>query len=311
MAKLADEASFESDHRVISHNRAQRTIERSKNVTGVGFLSGADIRMRFLPAPPDHGIAFQRIDLPGTNPIPARIENVIPQSRRTIIEQDGVRVELIEHVMAALAGLRIDNCLVQLNAYEPPGCDGSSRLFADTLLDAGVVEQDQPRRVLQLAAPVTVTDPRSGAQIQARPVKQPVLAITYQLDYGPRSPIVPQTLTVEITPKSFLFELSFARTFVLEQEAEALRKAGYGTRTTARDLLVFGDNGVIDNELRVADECVRHKILDCLGDFALIGCDLFGHFSAQRSGHVLNQDVVREIARAQLGAADDAPPVAA
>ena len=122
------------------------------------------------------------------------------------------------------------------------------------------------------------------------------LAITYQLDYGDRSPIPPQNLTIEITPESFVREIAFARTFVLESEVAALQAAGYGRRVTHQTLLVFDANGrVIDNELRAPDEPVRHKILDCIGDFALIGADLRGYFNAYRSGHRHNHDLVRRI----------------
>lgn len=130
----------------------------------------------------------------------------------------------------------------------------------------------------------------------AGPILRRSLVITYDLDYGPRSPIRPQTLTFEFTPETFVTNLAFARTFVLEAEAEALKAQGYGTRITYQDLLIFGADGVIGNELRSLDECVRHKILDCIGDFALLGCDLQGHFRAYRSGHSTNHAICRKVA---------------
>ncbi len=120
------------------------------------------------------------------------------------------------------------------------------------------------------------------------------LQINYSLDYGPHSPIVQQQYSVVVSPETFLAEIAFARTFLLEHEAQALRAQGYGKRTTARDLLIFGPDGVIDNELRAPDECARHKILDCIGDLALAGCDLAGVVSARRSGHQLNAEFVRQ-----------------
>src|SRR5579872_6776061 len=136
--------------------RSQRSIERPAVVSGIGFLSGADVTLRFLPASPGHGIAFLRTDKFCAPPIPALISYTVPRARRTAIARCGVAVEMIEHVMAALAGLQIDNCLVELNGSEPPGCDGSSRLFAERLLDAGIVDQGVARERLELQHSVVV-----------------------------------------------------------------------------------------------------------------------------------------------------------
>ncbi len=276
--------------------RPQRTLRQEVETEGVGLFTGADVRLRFHPAPADYGIAFQRIDIPGSSPIPATIDFVVPQHRRTAIARDGVQVELIEHVLAALAGMHIDNCLIELNGPEVPGFDGSCRELCHLFQSAGSVEQDRPREVLSLRTPVQVTSREEDIDVAARPLKRDGLAITYQLDYGERSPIIPQMLTVEMTPETFVREIAFARTFVLESEVAALKAAGYGRRVTYQDLLVFNTQGqVIDNELRSPDECVRHKILDCLGDFALIGCDLHGYVNAYRSGHRHNHELIRRI----------------
>ena len=126
--------------------RPQRTIRRPAEATGIGFLTGADVTIRFLPAAADDGIAFQRVDLADSEPVPALIEYTVPRKRRTSIKHRGVTVEMTEHVLAALAGLQIDNCLVQLNAPEPPGCDGSSIAFVDALLEAEIVDQNALRQ---------------------------------------------------------------------------------------------------------------------------------------------------------------------
>jgi UDP-3-O-[3-hydroxymyristoyl] N-acetylglucosamine deacetylase len=276
--------------------RSERTIGKSVEVRGVGFLTGRDIVLCFRPAAGGRGIQFRRTDLPGTAPIPARIECTVPRERRTAIERDGTSVEMIEHVMAALSGLRIDNCLVEVDGPEPPGMDGSSLAFTEAVLSAGAVEQTGQRRLL-ISGPVSIAagKGRDRSEISYRPVSRPTLAISYHLDYGPRSPIRAQELTVEITPESFWNELAFSRTFVLHHEATQLRAAGYGARTSAKDLLVIGRDGPIDNALRADDEFARHKILDCLGDFALLGCDIHGHFRAYRSGHHLNRELVRKL----------------
>lgn len=275
--------------------RAQQTLERTAVVQGVGFLTGADVTLRFLPADPDHGIVFERTDCRESEPVPATIEYTVPRERRTAISHQGVTVEMTEHVLAALAGLQIDNCRVQLDAPEPPGGDGSSQAFTEALLKAGSVTQDAVHPIFVVDETLRVTGADGHSELIAKPSARAGLAISYQLDYGPRSPIRPQTLSIEITPENFVNGLSFARTFILESEIDALRAQGYGSRTTTQDLLVFGADGVIDNDLRAADECVRHKILDCLGDFALMGCDIHGHFEAYRSGHSLNREVVRSL----------------
>jgi len=276
--------------------RRERTIRKSVEVRGVGFLTARDVTLRFLPAETGHGIQFRRTDSSQTPPIPARLEYAVPRERRTAIERDGTSIEMIEHVMAALAGLRIDNCLVELDAPEPPGMDGSSFAFAEAILSAGAVEQSTRRRLFVSGPTAILAEPgRDRSEISYRPVSRHTLAITYHLDYGPRSPIRAQELTVEITPESFWNELAYSRTFVLEHEALQLRAAGYGARTSTKDLLVVGPNGPIDNALRSDDEFVRHKILDCLGDFALLGCDVEGHFCAYRSGHHLNRELVRKM----------------
>lgn len=288
--------------------RLQRTIAAAVDVSGIGFLSGADIRLRFRPAPAGHGIAFQRTDRLLAPAVPALVEYTIPRQRRTAIQRCGVTIEMIEHVMAALAGLHVDNCLVELDGPEPPGCDGSSRLFAECLLAAGFVEQDQPRRCLDIARFVRVRGDEDEQSVSCDASREGGLMISYGLDYGPDSPIPPQQCRIHITPETFLSELAWSRTFVLEDEAHALRAQGYGKRTTPRDLLIFGPAGVIDNTLRAPDECARHKALDCLGDLALIGCDVRGQIDAYRSGHALNAELVRRI---KLAHAEDVWPQSA
>jgi UDP-3-O-acyl-N-acetylglucosamine deacetylase len=239
--------------------------------------------------------------LPGTEPIPARLDFVVPRQRRTAISLGGATVELIEHAMAALAGLQIDNCLVEIDGPELPGGDGSSLHFIRSLLDAGIVDQSAPQPLLSIAQEAKVQGERDDSEIVATPIARHTMAITYELDYGPRSPIRPQQLTIEFSPELFVTNLAYARTFVLEAEAEALRRQGYGTKITEKDLLIFGPHGPIGNSLRAVDECVRHKILDCIGDFALLGCDLHGHFRAYRSGHALNHAICRQVAATAAG----------
>lgn len=279
--------------------RNQNTIARPALVEGIGFLGGADIQLRFFPAPANHGITFLRTDVPSAEPIPALVEYAVPRGRRTAIASHGVCVEMIEHVMAALAGLQIDNCRVELDSFEPPGCDGSSLRFAESLLEAGKLSQNARREVISVGGLVTAEAEDHRSSIAAADGNRTGLTIGFELDYGANSPIPRQRATFEITPESFMNELAHCRTFLLEEEAEALRAQGLGARLTYRDLIIWGPSGVMDNELRTPDECVRHKILDCVGDLALIGADLHGKIECWRSGHLLNAEIVRRIKNSQ------------
>jgi UDP-3-O-acyl-N-acetylglucosamine deacetylase len=238
------------------------------------------------PAEPGFGLAFQRLDCPGSQPVPATREFVLPRQRRTAIGRDNVVIELVEHVVAALAGMQIDNCLVTLDAPEPPGFDGSCRPVVDAILEAGRVAQNAPRPCRVIDRVLSVGD--ADQNITLRPLARPGLAISYHLDYGPHSPIRPQTRTFELQPEAFAAEIAGCRTFVLDSEVAALKSQGLGQGLTHKDLLVFGPAGPIDNQLLFPDECARHKILDCIGDFALLGTDLCGHIHACCSGHTLN-----------------------
>ena len=278
--------------------RLQRTIRREVSTGGIGFITGADVTVRFVPAVADHGIVFQRVDLADQPCVPASFDSLIPRQRRTGLSANGATIELVEHVLSALAGLQVDNCLVQLDAPETPGFDGSCQAVVDCLFEAGFEEQDAQKPLLVIDREYSLAD-EDGSTIHAKPAGRPSLAMTYQLDYGPNSPIHPQTYSVEITPETFANEVAFARTFVLESEVEALKTQGLGKRTTAKDLLVFSEHGIVDNELRAREECARHKILDCIGDFALIGCDLHGYVTAWRTGHRMNHELMKAVRLAQ------------
>lgn len=280
-------------------HRRQNTIERPATLTGYGLFGGIDVTLEFLPAPEFHGLVFQRVDLPGGPRIPAHVACVVPQPRRTALAREGALVEVTEHVLAALAGLHIDNCLIRLNAPEPPNGDGSARHFVDALLGAGIVEQNAFRPTLHVPGGIVVGN-AGQSQITGSPAGRG-FRVSYRLDYG-QAPVPRQTLVIDVTPESFLNSIASARTFILESEVDALRARGVGLRTTAQDLIVFREDGtIIDNSLRFPDECVRHKILDCIGDLALAGADMIGEIHAFRSGHQQNHEVVRQLmSRANL-----------
>jgi UDP-3-O-acyl N-acetylglucosamine deacetylase len=272
--------------------RKQRTIRQSVSVFGFGFWSGRDVHLEFRPGMPDAGIVFVRTDL-GHTRIPAVVSNRIETPRRTTLTCGRASVEMVEHVMAALAGLRIDNCEVWVDEAEMPGCDGSSLPFVEALKQAGTVEQEalRPRLVVRNITRLGTED----AWVEARPNPSGQLSVKFRVDYGSGNAIGRQTLQLAISPESFERELAPSRTFVLEEEAEWLVSRGLGRRATYQNVLVFDKDGPLENTLRFRDECVRHKTLDLVGDLALAGCDLHGHFIAHRSGHRLNAELVRAL----------------
>jgi len=273
--------------------RNQQTIARPAAVEGFGYWSGRDVRVEFRPAPQDTGVVFVRSDLAGAPRIAASIAQRTEAQRRTNLVNGAAAVEMIEHIMAALAGLQIDNCEVWVDQPEMPGVDGSSQPFVAALVAAGTVRQEALRAQCVIGEVIRLGSAKSWIEVQ--PVDAPATILAYELDYGPDSPIGRQRRELRLSPETFRRELADSRTFLLRAEAEALLAQGLGNRATLRDLLVFDVGGPIDNHLRHADECVRHKLLDLVGDLAMAGCDLIGRFVAYRSGHQLNAELVRTI----------------
>src|SRR5262249_3243859 len=221
----------------------------------------------------------------------AHVSRVTGTARRTTLGSGKVVVTLVEHVLAALAGLRIDNCLIEISGAEPPGLDGSAGAFVRALLQAGTVVQGAQKTAWCVDEPVTVRS--NGASLTLYPPEGPGLVLTYFLDYGPLSPIVEQVHTLELCPGSFARQLATCRTFVLEEEAEELRRQGLGNHLSPADLLVFGPPGSIQTKFRFGAGPHRHKVLDMVGDLSLLGADLCGHVVAYRSGHPLNVELCR------------------
>lgn len=278
---------------MINFFRQQRTISNIVGVDGFGYWSGLDVRVEFHPAPPNQGITFVRSDLVPPRVIPALVHHRYEIPRRSSLAAGLAKVEMVEHVMAALTGLKIDNCEVWVSGTELPGCDGSSLPFVEALESAGAVEQDALRAQLVVDEPARVGD--SESWLEARPSDAHRLTIQCEIDYGPEGPIGRQAMRIDITPDTLRNELAAARTFLLEPEAVWLRSKGLGCRVTCRDLLVFGPDGPIDNPLRFENECVRHKVLDLVGDLGLAGCDIVGHISVHCGGHRLNAELVQTL----------------
>jgi UDP-3-O-acyl N-acetylglucosamine deacetylase len=273
--------------------RRQRTLARPASVAGFGYFSGRDVRVEFWPAAEGSGITFVRHDIGPAARVPARVALRIDAPRRTTLDLNGIRVEMVEHVLAALAGLGIDNCEVWVNAPEMPGCDGSAAAFVEAIDAAGVVEQREPVRQIVVRHSVRV----GGADtwIEAQPPRSAGLSVSFELDYSEHKAIGRQTFALDVTPDAFRREVASCRTFIPEEAAHAMLAQGLGQRVTPRDLLIFGPHGPIDNDLRFGDECVRHKLLDVIGDLALTGCEVIGHVVGHRCGHQLHAVLANQL----------------
>ncbi len=286
--------------RVIGY-RHQRTLAGTAVVAGRGLIAGAPVVARFVPAPVDSGVSFRRTDLPGAPTIPARADRVTGTQRRTTLGPAYTGVSLVEHVLAALAGLRIDHCVVELDAGEPPGLDGSAAGFVAALSAAGPVHQPARRPILTPTRTALVRAAGATLALHSADPGDMALRATYRLDYGPGAPIPPQAYTADVCPEMFGREIAPCRTFLTEAECGALKTQGVGRHLEPADILVFGAHGPIDNRLRFADEPARHKVLDLIGDLALCGFDLAGHVVAYRSGHALNVELARALSRKSSG----------
>jgi UDP-3-O-acyl-N-acetylglucosamine deacetylase len=249
--------------------------------------------LHLLPAPPDTGIVFVRTDLDRVPPIRARVDEVTGTNRRTTLGRAPNQVSLVEHTLAALAGMRIDNCTIRIDGPEPPGLDGSALPLVERLYSLGTALLPVRRRVYTVESPLKLSE--RGATLAIYPGEE--LKISYLLDYGLGSPIDRQMHTEVITPEGFANGVAGCRTFLHEREALEMRRQGIGVHASASDLLVFGPRGPIGNRLRHANEPARHKILDLIGDLSLFGHDLRGHVVAYRSGHPLNVLLAQTLCR--------------
>ena len=273
--------------------RQQTTIAAPVSVEGFGFWSGLGVRVEIRPAPAHSGIVFVRSDVDPQVRIPATIDYRVESPRRTTLSVRGTTVEMVEHILAALAGLRVDNCEIWVDAAEMPGMDGSSRAWVDALDSVPHVELDAVRPYLYVTEPTRVGT--NDTWVEARPTTQAGFFAKARIDYGKHTAIGRQTCELDLTPASFRRELASARTFILQEEARWLLSQGLCRRATSADALVFDDDGPINNTLLFENECVRHKLLDMIGDLALCGCDLVGYFVAHCSGHRLNAELVRAL----------------
>lgn len=272
----------------------QRTVARPVTVSGKGLLLGKDADLVIAPAPAGEGVVFERTDIEPHVQIPALVANTTNRARRTTLCSGDVTIETVEHLMSALSGLGIDNAIIRLDGPEVPCGDGSSMPFVEQLMQAGTVEQDLPRRVMKVREPICLQD--GDAMIAAFPTDQSGLQVVYDLDYGDSSSrIAQQTQAWNSANNSYVSDVAPARTFSLQEEAQALQSQGMCTHLSPADVLVIGEDGPIDNAFRFGNEPVRHKILDIVGDLYLAGAFIQGRIVASKSGHALNRQLCKAI----------------
>lgn len=272
----------------------QHTLSREASVVGAGLFSGEPVTLTFAPAAPHAGITFVREQDGKVATIQAHVSNVLKRPRRTCLKNGTLFVETVEHCLAALSGMNVDNAIVRVSGGkvgELPGGDGSGQPFVEAIQSAGVVEQDAAREPLVIRKPVQVT--LDGATLAALPGPADHLDILYEFEAP--APIGRQVVSFRLGDDDFAGQLAPARTFVFEHEARELRARGMGAHLTPKDLLVIAPDGPVDNAFRFADECARHKALDLIGDLMLVGRPIRGRVVAYKSGHALNHMLARKL----------------
>lgn len=272
----------------------QRTLGAEVEVSGRGLMHGHEATLRLLPAAPDHGIVFERIDLDPPVRIPAQVEYAIDRDRRTAIRNGDAVVETIEHCMSALRGCGIDNVLLQLDGPEVPLGDGSAAAFIEAIVEAGIAVQDSPRHLIHITEPIILRE--DDAMLAAFPASGDEFHVLYELDYGSHADRIPkQAFAFTLSNGAYGEQVASSRTFSLAEEAESLQEQGLCSHLSPSDVLVIGEDGPIDNVWRFENEPVRHKVLDLIGDLMLVGTPVCGHFVARKSGHALNRRMCRAI----------------
>ncbi|HET6278938.1 MAG TPA: UDP-3-O-acyl-N-acetylglucosamine deacetylase [Candidatus Polarisedimenticolia bacterium] len=266
--------------------KSQRTIADAVDIEGAGLHSGAPARLRILPAEPDAGISFVRRDLGGIT-IPAAHRYLQDSSYATTLGRDSAAVATVEHLLSALHGVGIDNATIEVDGPEIPILDGSALPFVEAMHAAGRRRQRARRRYLGLQTPISIR--RGDRTILALPSNE--LRITYAIDF-PHSAIGYQVWSARLDRSSFATAIAPARTFCLLRDVEAMQKAGLALGGSLDNAVVVGDDGVLNESLRFPDECVRHKVLDLIGDLALLGMPLRAHVIAFKGGHGTHAELV-------------------
>ncbi|MGV3771254.1 MAG: bifunctional UDP-3-O-[3-hydroxymyristoyl] N-acetylglucosamine deacetylase/3-hydroxyacyl-ACP dehydratase [Verrucomicrobiales bacterium] len=268
----------------------QQTLREPVGFSGVGLHSGNRVTMTFLPAPPNSGIRFRRIDLDGKPEIEAKIENVSETNRSTTIAKGNVKVHTVEHVLSSLAGMGVDNAIIEIDSNEPPIADGSAREYCKMIKKAGIVQQGEPRDVFKITAPLEVV--MGETSMSLFPHDKFKITCTSADKEGRFT----QFFSLELSPETWEKEISDARTFCFFEEIEYLIKHGLIKGGSLENAVVIRDDAVLTNEpLRYTEEFVRHKILDIIGDLALVGKSFTGHIVAVKPSHTANCELARQL----------------
>lgn len=271
----------------------QRTLKNVIRATGVGLHSGEKVYLTLRPAQPDTGVIFRRVDLNEPVEIKAIAENVGATMLSTTLEKDGVTVSTVEHLLSAMAGLGIDNVYVDVSAGEVPIMDGSSGPFVFLIQSAGIVEQDAPKRFVRIKKSIVVEEDGKWARFDP----YDGFKVSFAIDFDhPAFRDAPCTAEIDFSATSFVKEVSRARTFGFMSDIEALRKQNLALGGSIDNAIVVDDYRVINEDgLRYEDEFVKHKILDAIGDLYLLGHSSMGAFSGYRSGHSLNNKLLKAL----------------
>lgn len=274
-------------HQRVTSN--QRTIRRPVACSGIGLHSGQKVTLRLRPAAANHGIVFKRLDLDGLE-IPADVAHVAGLHYATGLARETISVETVEHLLAALVSLGIDNVVVELNQAEVPIMDGSAASFVYLVHEAGIKSQSAPRKFLKVIRPISLS--RGDKRIALYPSDH--FKVTYSISFD--HPLLRhQSRTMRLSEEVFVDEIAPARTFGFLKEVEVLRQRGLALGGSLDNAIVLGETGVLNSSLRFEDEFVRHKILDAIGDLALVGYPIIGHLVAHRGGHALHASFAQKI----------------
>jgi UDP-3-O-[3-hydroxymyristoyl] N-acetylglucosamine deacetylase len=272
---------------------AQRTLRREISCVGIGLHSGNKVRLSLKPAPADFGIRFRRTDV-GEHDLPATVHHLAGIQLATGLARNDVAVETVEHLLAALVSVNIDNVLVELNSPEVPIMDGSAAPFVYLVHEAGVKRLTARRKYLKVIRPISIS--RGDKRVALYPSDH--FKVTYSVSYD--HPLLRyQSRTLRVTEDSFAEEIAPARTFTFLKDVEMLRQNGLALGGSLENAIVLGETGILNNTLRFEDEFVRHKMLDVIGDLALVGHPVVGHLVAHRAGHALHTEFVAKILEEQ------------
>jgi len=267
----------------------QRTLAKSVRLSGVGVHSGKSVNLTIKPAPINFGINFRRVDLPTAPLVKATFSRIVDTSLATVIGEGGCIVSTIEHLMACFSGLGIDNAICELDNYEPPIMDGSAGEFTRHIQAAGIVDQDAPRMYFVIKSPIELLG--EDKSVHLYPARERKITCTIKFNH---QVIDEQKLSLVLSEESFVKEISHARTFGFLQEVEYMQFFGLAQGGSLDNSVVIDENGVVnEGGLRWPDEFVRHKILDAIGDFSLLGMPILGHIILYKSGHNFNHEFLK------------------